>query len=77
MEEVDRILRCEIMFPEALTTTSAEVDAGEADLGEPGATSNRLSVGVGGVMVVRGVLIMREGGVKGRREFSRLGIEWV
>jgi hypothetical protein len=69
------------MFPDGLTTmfdaSPAVLEPGISALGDPVVVSNRESVGVGGVTVVRGVSMMRAVGVRGRRELSRLGIELV
>ena len=80
-EEVDRTLRCDIIFPDGLTTifepSPVVLDPGFSDFGDPEVPSKCVFVGVGGVTVVTGWSIMRAGGVKGRRDFSRLGIELV
>ncbi len=72
-EEVERILRCEIIFPDGLKTmfvpSGAVLEVGFSDVGEPVAPPNRVSVGAGGVTVVTGVSMRRVGGVSGRSEF--------
>ena len=81
MEDVDRVLRCDIMFPDGLITmlefSSLALDVGFSDCGDPvaPAPSKRVSVGVGGVTVVNGALISADGGVKGRNLVSRFGNE--
>ena len=53
------------------------LEAGFSGFGDPVFPSNLVSVGVGGVTVVRGAEMMAAGGVRGRSEASRLGIELV
>ncbi len=70
------------MFPEGLMTilefpSVIALDGGFSAFGDPVVPSKRVSVGVGGVTVVTGVSRRAAGGVKGRRLFSRLGIELV
>jgi hypothetical protein len=81
VEDADRILRWDIIFPDELTTmfepSGVAFRVVFSDCGDPVVPSNRVSVGVGGVTVVTGVSMSRDGGVRGRREVSRFGIELV
>jgi hypothetical protein len=66
------------MLPDGLTTMFEPSAVFFSGLGEPVTPSaNLVSVGVGGVTVVVGVSMMAVGGVSGRRDVSRLGMELV
>jgi hypothetical protein len=63
----DRILRCEIIFPEAdVTTLGFEAAGSEVSRSRTGEKYGKLgSVGVGGVFTIRGAMLSPGGGVLG------------